>query len=158
MRTLFAILMTVAQVAGPWLCCCGPALAFASTPSASRSIESPAPADETCPLCAKAKSRPAGVAVETPAPKPSPAHPTAPSPPGRCPCCATKFVDAVATGPTRDADPAVAELAFFPPALALLCPTADVPAPPAVADLPGVCDLPFLTTEARLNAHHALRC
>lgn len=148
MRTLVAILVTVAQVAGPWLCCCGPARAFASAPTATKPVEVPA---DHCPLCAKAK--PTGDAAE-------PAAPSNPGPtlPGRCPCCATKLADALAFEPSRSFDATPAALGFFPPTLAALCPTADVPAPPAIDALPGTSDLPFLTADTRLFTHHALRC
>ena len=69
-----------------------------------------------------------------------------------------KLADAVAAEPSRDFDAVTAALGFLPPVLAVLCQTADMPAPPAFGSLPGTSDLPFLTTEDRLFTHHALLC
>lgn len=129
MRVLLAMLVGLAQVAGPWLCCCGPARA--ATPAAV----TPAPA-ETCPHC-KCK------ATELPAKQ----SPTLPDP---CPCGGK----ATEPAPPAKTEPAVA-FDLDPPAFVgpVARPAAVVLLPPV-----GVSELPFLPPGARLYVHHVLRC
>jgi hypothetical protein len=155
-RLTLAIVVTVLQVAGPWLCCCGPLRAFVA-PVAVPSIASAAsdePGEGTCPHCRRDRAKDHAVADANPTPAQKPTKPIAP---GRCPCCEIKLLDAVAAQPNRDVDQLTAIAALLP-VLLTLNPVADIlPAGPT-EPLAGTSDLPFLTTEVRLHAHHALRC
>ena len=129
MRVLLAMLVGLAQVAGPWLCCC--VQARAATPAAA------APARvESCPHCRQKLPEP-------------PAEPT-PRLPDPCPCGGK----AVEPAPPAKPEPVVAfdlnPPAFVGPASA---PVAAVPLPPV-----GVSELPILPPGARLFVHHVLRC
>lgn len=147
MRVGLAILIAVVQLAGPWLCCCGPARVFAvcaRTDTIAPPESSPPALTHQCPLCAQSESKPA------PAPEKKPAQPE------RCPCGGAEFIALpVATSKADDG------------------PTANVPLwePPTVAPLysfrvasavrlddRGLRELPTLTTADRLYAHHVLRC
>ncbi len=129
MRVLLAVLIGLAQVAGPWLCCC--VTARAATPNAS----TPAPVD-CCPHCSKALPE-------------LPAKPT-PGLPEPCPC------GGKATEVTPPAKPDLAAaLDFDVPAIStsFAGPAVVVPLPPC-----GLSRLPFLPPGTRLFVHHVLRC
>src|SRR5206468_1686943 len=79
MRALLVIVLTVAQLAGPWLCCCGP-LRAALVPDRPTPPSVPVEHHDGCPHCKK----------DTPQPvKEQPARaPKSPKSPTDCPCCA----------------------------------------------------------------------
>ena len=129
MRLLVSLLVGLAQVAGPWLCCC--VSARAAVPAATA-----APV-ETCPHCKGKPTEP-------------PADP-APRLPAPCPC-GGKVVEPVVPAKADPLDP----LAFDPPAAAFDAATFSRAAP--VVSTAGVSDLPFLPPGTRLFVHHALRC
>lgn len=133
MRVLLALLIGLAQVAGPWLCCCVPARAVPVV------AERPAPPVEACPHCkAKLPEPPAKPASGLPDP---------------CPCGGAAAFEPVVPAKAESLDlfaldPLVA------PAFFAAVPLPLVVSPPAA----GVCDLPFLPPGTRLYVHHALRC
>lgn len=146
MRLFLAILMTVAQIAGPWLCCCGMVRRVAAPRMAVEQPPTPADTDGCCPLCKK--HVPAGDEKH---------RPTAPDQcpgggcPDRCPCAAFAVL-VPADKP---------ELPTFDTLLVVI--TVELPQPLAVvSDTPreicGLREVPHLTAEDRLFAHHALRC
>jgi hypothetical protein len=132
-RALLALLVGLAQVAGPWLCPC--VSACAASPVARPAT----PPAEVCPHC---KS-------ELP-------EPPAKSPPGLpdpCPCGGKATAEPVVPAKPESLDP----FAFDPPAAPIFFAAVPVPLvahPPAA----GVIDLPFLPPGARLFVHHVLRC
>lgn len=109
MRVLLAILVGLAQVAGPWLCCCGSARA--ATPVQT------APVDE-CPVCAKKRTPPADT-------------PKVPEP---CPCGGK----AVEPAPRAKPEPVAAALPDLPAvSVPADAPVVALPLPPVgVSDLP----------------------
>ena len=144
MRCPLAVLIAVVQVAGSWLCCCGPdrlvgrpAAEFAAVP-----VSEPASA---CPHCKAAAD----------APRPERPQPDQTKSPHRCPC-GGKAIEAVR--PAADtAELARADLLLSAPVLTALDVALPLPAA-EVTSAAGLCDLPFLPGEARLFAHHVLRC
>lgn len=134
MRMLLALLIGLAQVAGPWLCCC--VSARAAVPVVA---ERPAPPVEVCPHC---KSK-----------LPEPPAKPASGLPDPCPCGGKAAVEPVVPAKPESLDPFAldppAAPACFAPVLLPL-----VPLPPPT----GVSDLPFLPPGARLFVHHVLRC
>lgn len=154
MRTGLAVLIAVVQVAGSWLCCCGPDRLFAVRSAAvpahcdEPAVASAAPA--SCPHCKQSGA----------ASKPAPAKPGQPRKhpplPDQCPCGGMK-IEAVPV-----AVAVTAEQVLSGPALPAPFP-ADVAAPLTLTasmgvTLEGVSELPFLPTEDRLFVHHALLC
>ncbi len=147
-RLLLAILVAVAQAAGPWVrCCCVPGRLAAAVTSVRSG-----PTPSTCPHCRAAGPAAADCCR-------APAAPERPSCPQRAPDCCPfggKSVDALpptaGDSTTRAADAAPASFATALPALSHSHPSA--PATPT----DGVADLPFLTAEAKLYVHHVLRC
>jgi hypothetical protein len=137
-----ASLVAVAQAAGPWLsCCCVPArlaTALASTPSDCTHCR---PAAPTTAGCCRPQAEPLG----HPGPQPAPE---------RCPFSG-QVVDAVPPATAERTDRPLNVPASF---LAALPAPSCVPAPALAAPAGGVTDLPFLTAEAKLYAHHVLRC
>jgi len=150
-RVVLAVLIAVVQVAGSWLCCCGPDRWFVERSA------SPAPAHcdglavataepAACPHCkpSGAESKPAsGKAPRKHAPLPD-----------QCPCGGMKIESvppAVATtdhGTTAQVFPAPFPIDGFPPHSVVV-----------VGLTPGgISELPFLPAEGRLYAHHVLRC
>lgn len=133
MRLVLAIVLSVAYVAGPWLCCCGP---LATATAAAQVKQAPAP-EGGCPHC-KSEHPPES-------PKPSKA-------PERCPCC-----EVVATAVPAD-KPQVPSAKSL-----LVVVTVGPPQPLAVVSAPageltGLRELPHMTTADRLFTHHVLRC
>ena len=145
MRVLLAIAVTVAQVAGPWLCCCGPARMFlTAAPIVSvASTVQPRVHAGGCPHCVETG--------ETPGPTEAPVSPV----PEPCPCGGLA-IDAVPPAPidrettlTPDVSPTPSPFALAP---WVACPSV------TVSDRPGLSQLPFTPTAVRLFTHHALRC
>ena len=147
MRVVLVSLIVLTQVAGPWLCCCAVAqvsAAMSGTLQAKPADTVPVqPKPPICPHC-KGEPQPAGTPSE-----PTPASPL----PEQCPCGGYELVavpiERKAT--TDEATSFVAEPfalpAPFPPVLSQ-----------AVAERPGLRELPWMTTSDRLFAHHVLRC
>lgn len=146
MRAGMAILIALTQLAGPWLCCCGPSRAVAAF-APVRSEPKPAAPKPSCPHCAKDCGKSSAPA--------EPAKPKPKSPPSdRCPCGGVVLVALPADKPER-ADPSL--VAWLVPV------SADFVRPVVLtsvipADYPGLRELPVLTTSDRLFGHHALRC
>jgi hypothetical protein len=135
MRLVLAIVLSVAHLAGPWLCCCGPlAKAVVVAPARTTAPEG------GCPHCPS---------DHPPAPLESPKPPKVPA---RCPCC-----EVTATALPAD-KPQV------PTADSLLVVVAVEPTQPlavvsvSLGEVTGLRELPHLTTADRLFAHHVLRC
>lgn len=128
MRVLLAMLVGLTQVAGPWLCVCGPARATTAAPVAPV---------ERCPLCDCTPSTP-----------PTDQPPGLPAP---CPCGGKVLAP---VGPAKQPD-ALAAFALDPPAVAF---AAAGPAAIVVPSAAGVNELPFLPPGTRLFVHHVLRC
>lgn len=151
MRVALAILIAVTQLAGPWLCCCGPeriAAVFTSTEPTAATPAPVSPPTSHCPLCAKTAD------AKTPPDSPSVPRPTRPMPPERCPCGG---VELLAVLPTPTGDTPTFDLGLLVPVAAeVSVPLSVEPLPPVVRT--GVRQLPFLTTAERLYAHHVLRC
>ena len=144
MRVGLAILIAVVQLAGPWLCCCGPArvvAAFARTETETRPTP---PAPPHCPLCAQSE------------PKPAPTPEKKPTEPQRCPCGGAEFVALPVALSKADDGPTAGVPLWEPPAFALLYPFRVQSVVP-LGDV-GLRELPHLTTADRLYAHHVLRC
>lgn len=143
MQVFLAILIAVTQVAGPWLCCCGPAR-IASTFTAEvpkQSIPSKKPPVARCPHCV----------AEIPAPS-DPTHPPKPVPTEPCPCGGVELVAV---------PPAVSAVSFDLDQLVSVVPKFGAPFVIEIVipvDPSGLRELPFLTTAERLYAHHVLRC
>ena len=154
MQVVLAILVALVQVAGPWLCCCGPARLFGSAqvsiPAAVAQAE-PEP-EPACPHCKAAKQTAKSI------PAPAKQHPCPDDrTPDRCPCGGVAYQQPPAVVSEAGLDfrfePSVLVATFLPAAELLL------PGQPAgMGHSGGVSDLPFLTTEHRLFVHHALRC
>lgn len=138
MHLALAVLVGLAQVAGPWLgsCCCGPA----TTVAAVTPIEPAA-----CPHCP---------CQPTPTPDDAPVKPC---PQGPQPCCVK--VPVVADLPVRPAvewDRLLAVESTVPVLLTPAVPTAS--AVDLSAWAAGRAELPFLPMSVRLYTHHALLC
>jgi hypothetical protein len=143
MQLFLAILMTVAQLAGPWLCCCGPTRAVAAI--AGLASNRPPVDDSTssgCPHCKK----------EAPTCPPTKNRPKHSHTPDRCPC------GGMLTNTNTTDKPSV------PTPNSLLVVVSAEPSQMmtlvAVAPLRivGLRELPLLTTADRLFGHHVLRC
>lgn len=136
MRLVLAIVLSVAHLAGPWLCCCGP---LAKAVAAAPAKKTPAP-EGGCPHC-KPEHPPA-----------TPESPKAPKAPDRCPCCDVKATAVPADKPklpTADSLLVVVTVESTQPLAVVSV---------AVRTVPGLRELPHLTTADRLFAHHVLRC
>ncbi|MFO0850030.1 MAG: hypothetical protein U0871_15970 [Gemmataceae bacterium] len=140
MRLLLAILVGVVQAAGPLLCCCLPARLAAATPAP---VEPTLPAEPVCSHCRTAKPEPAAPAKD---------HKKPPVP-HRCPCGGQSVQAAT---PKLIQPPSDLEPVGLTPAVSSLVSNAGLPRASVAPS--GVSDLPFLTTDARLYTHHALRC
>lgn len=140
MRVLLAIVLTVAQLTSPWLCCCGPFRPLL-IPDQPAPIAPPVEDNSGCPLCKKE------------APKPVQGElPTAPKSPDNCPCCAKMSVALLADKPEL---PAVDTLLVT----VSVAPTETINLESVgVRSLVGLRELPLLSTEDRLFTHHVLRC
>lgn len=146
MRLTLAIVMTVAQLAGPWLCCCGPTRA--ETPVAGPVAKAPPVGDPShggCPHCKK----------DSPACPPTDDAPKKPHAPDRCPCCPCGGVVATATPADNPSVPTFDTLLVVVSVEPPQPMRSAVAAPPAVF---GLREGPLLTTADRLYAHHVLRC
>lgn len=150
MRITLVILIALAQTAGTWLCCCGPARVSKAFATKDVARQAPAPVQAPaggCPHCKKNESP----AEADPSPRPEPNPTRMPEP---CPCGGVEFVavpmdrpaDAKAVWVALALDSAEFE-SFCSPVLSL-----------AVASVPGLRELPLLTAQDRLFAHHVLRC
>ncbi len=137
MRMFVAILVIVAQLLGPWVCCCyatghaTPLRADTSTPVP------PKPKTTCCPHCL-------------------PELPTTPAPakvPAPCPCWGAQLIAVPADKPDLPsvADGLLVQVATEPPAAWVQLPF-DAPA------VVGLRELPWLTTADLLFTHHVLRC
>jgi hypothetical protein len=145
MHTALAILITLAQVAGPWLCCCGPervSAAFAVQVDAKSAPPAQKPTSD-CPHCKKPESPPAPVPTDS-----KPLHT-----PDPCPCGGVELV-AVPVERVGEAADLVAS-AVEPCSFAAFTSTV---ISHAVASVPGLRELPIMTVRDRLYAHHVLRC
>lgn len=140
MRLVLAILVGVVQAAGPLLCCCLPARLAAATPAP---VEQTLPAEPVCPHCKTPKPEPTAPGTER---KESPL-------PHRCPCGGQSVQAATPQLIQPQSDQGPVGLGVAGPVLAS---DAELPRPSVTPG--GVSDLPFLTTQARLYSHHALRC
>jgi hypothetical protein len=144
MRLALVILIALAQTAGTWLCCCGPArvsMAFGGTTD-RRTDVTPVKAPSGCPHCHKDAESPAD-------PAPMPAHRPEP-----CPCGGVEFV-AIPADRLSEVESIGTPVSVEPAALApLSSPVISL----AVASVPGLRELPILTARDRLYAHHVLRC
>jgi len=147
MRLTLAIVLTVAQLASPWLCCCGPLRPWLvpeqPTPT---SVASPPTVEDhgSCPHCKKDTPKPAT--------EQTPKTPTSPRSPADCPCCAEMSAALLADKPQ------------VPTVDHLLVTIAVEPAEPVrvesvcVRSLVGLRELPHMSAYERLFAHHVLRC
>ncbi len=141
MRVGLAILIAVVQLAGPWLCCCGPARVVAAFARSKTEANPTPPAKPHCPLCAQSE------------PKPAPEK--KPTEPQRCPCGGAEFVALPVTLWKADDGPTAGVPVWEPPPLAPLYSFRVQSVSGADA---GLRQLPLLTTADRLYAHHVLRC
>lgn len=140
MRLALVILIAVVQVAGPWLCCCGAARVMATSSVVARQ-NSPAAPDAVgcskCPHCPKSQT---------------PVEPL-PHEPEPCPCGG---IELLAVPTERSAEIAeVLTVTVEPFGFAVL--TAPVVSR-SVTSVPGLRELPNLTTHDLLYKHHVLRC
>jgi hypothetical protein len=144
-RVALALLIAVVQVAGSWLCCCGPALWLANptSPVAASHCGEPAVASADpapCPHCKHSGTE------SKPSPSPRKHSPM----PDQCPCGGMK-IESVPPAVTTAEPGATHPLpAPFPLDLS--------PLHLAIAATGLVSELPFLPAEGRLYAHHVLRC
>ena len=147
-RIALVILIAVVQVAGPWLCCCGPvrlAAGIAGKPEPKSVAAAPVKKATSydCPHCKKLES------LATPVPTDA----TPVSSPDQCPCGGVELVAVPAEPPVEVAVPFAVAVepfgfgAFSAPVVSL-----------AVASVPGLRELPNLTAHDRLFKHHVLRC
>lgn len=163
MRLILAIVVTVMQVAGPWLCCCGPARVIAAAPAMPLPDRATPPA-AGCPVCAKLSAEKA-VSAAVPAKPVRPFEGRAflagdrdrqsPPLPEPCPCGGvTLEVAAPAVlDPSDSLGEFAAALAF--PVLApleLFVRLVPEPRPPHLSDVP------FLPPGVRTRVHHVLHC
>lgn len=143
MRVLQLIVLAVAQLVGPWLCCCGP-LAVAHAPDRPATTAAPVEDHGDCPHCKKDSAKPA---QEQPA-----RYPKTPKSPDNCPCCALMPVPLPADkSQLLTADALLVAVTVVPPEqiqLESVC----------LQGLVGLRELPLLSAEERLFAHHVLRC
>lgn len=133
MRIALAIVMTITQLAGPWLCCCGPVRAWAAVPTHQ---------EGGCPHCKR----------ECPSPQPAEPERTPPCGPDRCPYGGMQAVFVPADKPEM---PVLADL-LVP--LVVPFPQQVEAASVTVQAVPGLRQLPHLTAADRLFVHHVLRC
>lgn len=147
MHTALAILITLAQVAGPWLCCCGP-VRVSATLAGTAEAKPVAPAKQPssdCPHCKKQESPAA------PVPTDSKPHPT----PDACPCGGVELVAVPVERLVEAAELVAVGDSVAPGGVAAF----DSPViSHAVASVPGLRELPNMTVRDRLFAHHVLRC
>ncbi len=139
MRLILAIVMTGAQLSGPWLCCCGPTRGADAV--AGPDADAP-PVGDGCPHCKK----------EAPTCPPTDDKPNAPHVPDRCPCGCVLAMTVPADKPTT---PTIDSLLVVVSVELPQTIQSVVVAPLAVV---GLRELPLLTTADRLYAHHVLRC
>ena len=145
------MIVVAVQVAGPWLCCCGP-LRDLTAARGIATVGDKLRVAPTCPHCKTKESRPASDSQSTPNERDKHRSDTMP---GQCPFAGVCWDSRLVT-PLEFSDhdiscylsTTVAATAFEP--LVLIQNDA--------IDSYRTPDLPFLTTEARLYAHHALRC
>ncbi len=145
MKLLAAILVVVVQVAGPWLCCCGPFRLVGKPTPRVQSAEVPAcshckaPAKRSCEMSAKHFC--CGTTTE-PEQEPS----------DHCKECCL----AIAPAPALVPPPLSVPVLFETPGEFLTVAELGLTSPllTAVEEHP----LPFLPVEAKLFEHHVLRC
>lgn len=149
MQVVLAIVVALVQMAGPWLCCCGPSRLFAPT-LPIRAGSEPA---SICSHCS-----PTGPDVTTSAHVPGQrsSYPRDPVP-SDCPCADHAYQQAPAVVSESDlglrpyGETQVVEFVttaeLLPPCL-----------PADIGVIASLSDLPFLSTAHRLFVHHALRC
>ena len=141
---VLAIVLTFAQLAGPWLCCCGP---MRVTTAVAGLVTKAPPVDNgshvVCPHCKK----------EVPACPPADDTPKPdPFAPDRCPCGGVMSAAAPADKPSVPTADALLVVVSVEP------PRAMIPVPGSSPAVVGLRELPHLTTSDRLYAHHVLRC
>ena len=151
MRSFLAILIATVQIAGSWLCCCGPErllarLAHRPVPGMAQLGGDPEP---TCPNCRKLEE-PRDLPSPSPTDRPKPSQPVLPE---SCPCGGATIEAAPTVTPVLERF--LLDLQAAGDSLTTSSVTLD--ARPLSPDR-GVYDLPFLPGEARLFVHHALRC
>lgn len=140
MRMLLAIVLTVAQLASPWLCCCGPFRPLL-IPDQPAPIAPPVEDNSGCPLCKKEAAK---AAQEQ--------HSEAPKSPDNCPCCAKMSAALLADRPELPAvDTLLVTVSVVPTETIALESV-------GVQSLVGLRELPLLSAEDRLFTHHVLRC
>jgi hypothetical protein len=130
MRIALAIVMTITQLAGPWLCCCGPERALAAVPTQHLG---------GCPHCQHE-------------PPPNDHERKPPCGPDRCPIGGMQAVFVPADKPESvyAADLLVRLVATLPEPVGVVS--------ESVQSVAGLRDVPHLTAADRLFAHHVLRC
>lgn len=150
MKFVLAILVVVVQVAGPWLCCCGMPQLFARDASCCAAPVAPPKAEPDCPMC-KHLQKKEGTA------KSDPAHPSHDGGfPEPCPMGGKSF-EALPLTVADSGHPSQND--FLADASATLTVAEWTPSASVAIDRgENLSELPFLPTEARLFAHHALRC
>jgi len=150
-RGILAIIVVVVQVAGPWFCCCGPMRDLASV-KRTPVVHDSSPAVPACPHCKSKESSTTSGDQNLPDTQDSQPSGSAPT---QCPyageCWDSRFIaplnleDHDVSGYLITADSVDA----FTPLVLVLNHAIDRVRTP---------NLPFLSTEARLFEHHALRC
>lgn len=138
MRFALVILIAVVQVAGPWLCCCGPARMMGAVPAIRKTTVAPVPVSIDCPHCRKSEV---------------PANPMPPHEPESCPCGGVELLAVPAERPTEMAVAFTSTVEPFGFAV-LVAPVVSQ----SVASVPGLRELPNLTVHDLLYKHHVLRC
>jgi hypothetical protein len=138
MRTFAVLLFAIANVAGPWLCCCDPSRLL---PALLTTV--PGCHDEVigCPHCKESKEQ-------------KPVDPKRGSAPKPCPCESQAPVEMMAVE-AKNLNPFAVMLALSPAASgdAFVAPTIEVPGTATASS-----EWPFLTAYERLFVHHAMRC
>lgn len=132
MRIVLAIVMAVTQLAGPWLCCCGPEREWAGVP-AHEPVGCPHCKPE-CPL------------------QPTDHERTPPCGPDRCPFGGMTAVFVPADKPEMLA------LADLLVSLVVALPQQVDVGSVTLLSAVGLREVPHLTATDRLFAHHVLRC
>lgn len=149
MKLFLAIVVVLAQVAGPWLCCCAPARLLAGEFPPAKSVpvsETKEPVCHSC--CQHLQDQLAGQSSE------EPNSPTAPEP---CPCGGISFETVPIIFVDKDAEqrPVKSQPQFHPLWLSQIPPGKCVSHP---NHIPGLRELPNLSTNDKLFAHHVLIC
>ena len=165
MRLLVNILLVALTAAGPWVCCCTTAAISRATSKLSQVVSAnKRQSDRTCchhtpprkPVSPRAADKPSSMATTA---KQTSQH--APGPQDRsCPCYDRRQERVAATVSDGDSRLSPGSRDFVPPTGlflgATVAPHSLVGSPCAAAPVGSL--LPFMSTDERLHAHHALRC